>query len=322
MAEIGWQGIRITVPDDWEPGEFSGDGQSGHIRIDSMMQPRALVRWLAPSATKDVFGKVPTPIQGVDRILDNYIRALTKGERKQKKHIEADTSTRLLSKRKMGQRTVRTYSWRCPSDGRLAHGLVWHCKECGRTIIAEINGHEHEDVAGWAEAILPTVSDHAIDGQVLWAFFDLRVLVPEEFRLENSVMVGGKVELRLENDKREVISAQRWVANVAMRGGDLEAWAKRDLFKPLRQQHTFRYTTDSWFGHPGIRVDGRRKGPKEHLGFMWGRITGRERPFFLDGRIWHCEPANKIHCLHTLARESNRELIDAIQETMRCHPED
>jgi hypothetical protein len=186
-------------------------------------------------------------------------------------------------------------------------------------LIAEVNGSHDEDLAPVAERVLSSLEDHPRDGWTLWAVFGLRALVPEEFKLVHSTMMGGKIELRLEDDTKQVVSLQRWVANVALRGGGIESWARRDIFKPMAKQYRFQHEEDIVKGHEGLRVKGNKKGVGEHLGFMFGRVRGKERAFFLDGRIWHCEPENKLFTLHTLTAESNRELIETVLERVQCH---
>ncbi len=321
MAEIGWQGIRITVPDDWEPGEFGGDRDSGHIRIDAISMQRAVIRWMSAESTRDLFKRSDNETEAVEKVMDNYLKALQKAERKQKRRVDIDRGTRLLTRRQTGKKAIRSYSWACPDDGRVGQGIVWYCEDCERTVIAEVDGTKEEDLRSKAAEVLATLSDHPTDDWTLWAVFGLRAQVPSEFKLENSVMMGGRVELRLEDDDKQVVSLQRWVANVALRGGDLESWAKRDVLQPMTRQYSLQHECEEVMGHEGLIVDGRKKGVRDHLAFMIGRVRNKERPFFLDGRIWHCVPENKLFTLHTLTGESNRDLIDRIQERVQCHTE-
>jgi hypothetical protein len=89
----------------------------------------------------------------------------------------------------------------------------------------------------------------------------------------------------------------------------------------MRRSYSFRARREPVLDHEGIHVTGYKRGIQNHAAYILGRFIRRERPFFLDGRIWHCPNQNKLFTVHTLMKESNRSLVEDIIGSSQCGSE-
>ncbi len=320
MALVGWQGITVRVPDDWEPGQFSGDYTSGHMRLDSLEGPRLVVRWMGSDEVKDLYRREPSRDSAVERIVQNYLKKLEKTERKRKNEISYNPNTRLLSKRQTGKKAMRCYSWECRPDRRYGQGLVWYCEECQRTIIAEVTGKSKRQTEHEARQVLATLRDHPENGLAVWAFFGMHFEVPERFKLTGSTTMVGRIELRF-RDGSERVALQRWVANVVLEGRAFDDWVRRQIMGPMRQEFRVRLKKGTIHGHPGALLEGRKRRIHDTLIHIVTRLARRKTAYFLRGRVWHCEPSNKIFSVLTCTTEDNTNLADEITQSAVCHGE-
>ena len=78
----------------------------------------------------------------------------------------------------------------------------------------------------FAVKVLNAFRDHRTDGQVLWAAYDVRALLPEAFQLKRYRFEAGQYELDFANGSEHII-LHRWApASVLLRKQDLVQFAK------------------------------------------------------------------------------------------------
>ena len=85
---VAWQGVRIVLPDDWEPGAFSGDWGGGHLRIDERLEPRLVVRWLPKESTDKLFRRASSRQAAIDELADNYLESLERTHKKKRRELQ------------------------------------------------------------------------------------------------------------------------------------------------------------------------------------------------------------------------------------------
>jgi hypothetical protein len=310
---IGWRGVSLEAPEDWSLTSVSGEGVNGYLRVESPETLFLQVKWW------DRRGIVSVP-----DALDNYIRDLQKRGRRGGlprpgrrsavgRPLEWKKGPRSLSGIRPSEQAPVTYSW--TSDQR-AYGVVFHCSECKRLVIAEVVGRLEDDFSG-AAAILRSIREHPADGWNPWGMYGLFVEVPKLFQLEKHQLMTGYLRFAFRHRARTLL-VQRWgLANVALRGAGLQEWydyQERDRLARYR----YRYEAMEIHGHEGLRLFGREK---VMPGLFKGlhQLTSFTTPALrIEGRVWLCPEANKIYAVTAQHRRDDGTLDEVIRR-FRCH---
>lgn len=319
-AVVAWQGIRVTVPADWEPGAFSGDWSSGHMRIDERLEARLVIRWLSAESTAKLFARSPSRAAAIAQMAANYLTGLERSYRKRRRTVSHATVDRIVPRRKLNMTPMSWFEWSVERDGTCGIGFTGECAESGRVLISELTGRDPAEVRRRAEEIYANLRPFPeSDDSVLWSCFGLRFTLSREWTLAGTSLVGGKVEFRFAREDGARAAMQRWVANLALGKGDLVAWAKNQFARDLRGEFVFRMEKGRCRGHPAVLAEGSKRSPRDRAAHVARRVFRQETPFFLVARAWHCEPENRIYVVRTVCRESDRSLADSMLAHFACH---
>jgi hypothetical protein len=316
---IGWRGVSLEVPEDWSLTSVSGEGVNGYLRVESPETLFLQVKWW------DRRGIVSTP-----DALENYIRdlerrargsrvaalgaAIRRAEsRERRASLEWKRGPRSLAGIRPSEQAPVTYSW---TGGQRAYGVVYHCGECKRLVIAEVVGRLEDDFSG-AAAILRSIREHPADGWNPWGMYGLYVELPKVFQLEKHQLMTGYLRFAFRHRARTFL-VQRWgLANVALRGSDLKEWydyQERDRLARYR----YRYEPMEIHGHEGLRLFGREKllpGAAKGL----HQLTSFSAPALrIEGRVWLCPEGNKIYAI-TAQHGRDDGTLDEVVRRLRCH---
>ncbi len=236
-AWIGWQGIRLRVPADWTIGQISGDADDGALRIDSANTPRVQVKWK----------KRGSGVVDIDRTLQDYVNALTKRRKREDAKIDVQLGGKHLSRRKKKKSQLRCFSWR---GEQQAYGAAWHCSECDRTVICQVLGHLDEELESLAQEVLLSLEDHPQDGWTMWATYGLECWTPQDFDLADQKLMAGLIELRFACETEKIVIRRWGMSDIALRGKDLQQWAKQELVKGLKL-YDWSAESTTFRGHSG-----------------------------------------------------------------------
>lgn len=317
---VGWQGVRLVLPLDWEPGALSGDWSAGHVRIDQRLEPRFVVRWLADDSTRTLFRRSATRAEAIEQIATNYLDGLAREKKKKKHPIESRKTDRLLSRRRLDLNPVSFFEWECEREGTVGIGFTAECPTSGRVVIAELTGREPAELRSTAEWLWPDLRlGPESDDCVLWSAFDARIALPKSWRLTGSSLVLGKVEFRFTGEPGETLTLQRWTANLALGKGDLVEWAKKQLARDLRGEFLFRMERGRCHGHEAVLAEGTRRAPRERIAYAAKKLVRQDAPVHMRCRAWHCESENRIYILRTVGLESRADYIDEVAGRVFCH---
>jgi hypothetical protein len=320
MHVVAWQGVRMVLPTDWEPGALSGDWSAGHIRIDERLEPRLVVRWLAEDSTRTLFRKSGSRAEAIEQIADNYLEGLERDRKKKRLPIEYRKTERLLSRRKLDIAPITYFEWTSAKDGLYGLGFTGECSVSGRVVISELTGTNPLEMRRQAEAIYGDLHlAPESDEHVLWSAFGLRFSIPQVWRLAGNALVGGKIELRFVTDDGQSLAVQRWVANLALGKGDLVGWAKKQLAKDLRGEFLFRMERGRCHGHEAVLAEGTKRSPRDRIAHAAKRLVKQDTRCHMRCRAWHCEPENKIYVVRTVGLDSEAGFADEIAGRVLCH---
>src|SRR5207302_494261 len=138
------------------------------------------------------------------------------------------------------------YAWEAGAPrARRALGVIWHCSECRRLVIAELVGTPEDDLS-LAAAILKSIAEHGRDGWNTWGLYGLVVEVPTEFRIESQQLTTGYLKLAFRH-RAQALVVERWgLANVVLKEVSAARWFTAREAQRLAR---FRYGADEFEAH-------------------------------------------------------------------------
>jgi hypothetical protein len=125
LVLAGWSGITAEIPEDWNLGAVSGDSKGGYLRFDDDTMSRLEIKWSTGTGFVDL-----------NQVVDKYLRDLQKGRKKDEPEVVVEEDVKLISKHRRRKGGLKSFHWRAEGEG---WGAAWICKECGRTIIAQVS---------------------------------------------------------------------------------------------------------------------------------------------------------------------------------------
>jgi|LSQX01.1.fsa_nt_gb hypothetical protein len=316
---LGWQGVQLTVPEDWNIGGIGGGQEEGYLRIQDAEMPRVELKW----ATSTGFVNIDAAVEG-------YLKKIRQ-DRSKDKNIEVDTDATVVSKRKMRKKILRCFSWRSEVHGL---GAAWYCAECKRTFIAQILSKPEEDGANLAERILGSIQDHPADGWIRWATYNFDAQVPEDFSLTARKLMAGHIQLTFKRDVAadtarsiilqnlvvpEELTLARWgMAGTILKNKTLQQWAADEMGTRLKRIKPELEPTET-NGHEAIRVSATNlslQGPLFRTIARFAEVPYADR---IRGLVWHCPQSNSVHLVQMLIDYTNEELLTEIATRFTCH---
>lgn len=313
---IGWQGILVNVPDNWDLTGFSGDDQTGYVRIDDGEEMAVEVKWATEPMPRKKNEVLKKPDVEVRR--ESYFRLLKKGAKKKK----MDVSTKETDAPKVVLRPERTATGFTWIADRKAFGAVWHCDTCRRTVIVQVLGSPSGkgSFGTTAEAVLGSMRCHGDDPDWrTWALYDLQTEVPSAYRLESQELMNVYLRLTF-TQKTARLTVEQWsLANVARKSSYLDIWVASNTKSTELNGARYTVTEGTVFGHDSIRLSG---------GLAFGMPMAHavreamrfQRPATRFGGVaWECEPSNKLFAVSHLRPGKLPALADTVASRTLCH---
>jgi hypothetical protein len=299
---VGWRGISLAVPEDWSLTSVSGEGANGYLRVESPESLFLQVKWWQKR------GLVSVPDS-----LDSYIADLKKRSKKLRRDLEFKTRPKGVVSRRPSDQAALTYTWR--ADQR-AYGMVWHCSECRRLVIAEIVGRLEDDFSV-ASDILNSIREHAEGGWTTWGMYGMSLDVPDKFQIEKHRLMTGYLEFSFRWRSRTV-RAERWgLANVILKDADLRDWFEYRERSRL-SRYTYRCEETEVNGHTALHLVGRER-ILPGLARAVHHLTGLTRPALrFEALVWECPDTNKVVALTSQHCGRDGTLADII-DRFQCH---
>jgi hypothetical protein len=300
---IGWRGVSLRVPEEWTLSKVSSEGASGYLRADSLEGPFVQVRWSEKKG-----------LVSVADAFDTYVRDLQKTAKKQRREIEFKLKPRVLAGVHKSADAPLTYSW---SSDQKALGLIYHCGECHRMVIAEVVGPREADL-GVAPAILASIREHGEGGWNTWGVHGLTAQLPQEFQLEKHTLVTGYVMLRFRSRSRLLILQQWGLANVALKGTNVSEWYEYQERSRLGR-YAYRRERSAFRDHEAVWLTGRDK-IMPGIAKAIQQLGALTRPALgFRACIWQCEETNRIYAL-SAEHHRGDPIFDQVLQRMACHP--
>lgn len=322
---IGWQGLLVNVPENWDLTGFSGDELAGYVRMDDGEEQALEVKWATESAPKRPWwskgaGEAAAP-PDVEVRRESYFRLLKQNAKKKKLAISTQETEPLRSVLRP-ERTASGFTW---TADRKGIGAVWYCGICRRVVIAQVLGAPSGKggLTSVAEAVLGSLRCHGDDpAWRTWALYDLVTQVPAEYRLESQELMNVYLRLTFARKTARVAVEQWSLANVARRNAYLDVWLSSNTRSAELSGARYTVEESEEHGHPAITLRG---------GLAFGmpmvqavrEATRLQRPATrFAGVAWECEPSNKVFAISELRPGNAPGIAAAVAERTLCHTED
>lgn len=329
-TRIAWQGISVTVPQDWAFAGLGGDWRKGSYRVAAPLDTFVEVEWSQASGSPNL-----------KREFDASIQRLRQKSRRSSAPIEVKEKPGALSGLRLGGGVPHTFSLRSDS---LAYGALWHCPESGRLLLAKVVGPSSESLGPLARSVLGTVVDWSHEEWVPWSVYGFSFRAPRTMRLQKPELKSGHIALefvkvrssragllpipipglRLADleveDRRRTLTVQRWgLANVALRRDEFQSWIGGALFRRLKA-YDYKRLAAEWGEHEAAEVQGRRAGVRALLKRLPALLLRRDPVDSLVGHAWVCRASNRIFAVTASgARDEARDLASQVAATIECH---
>jgi hypothetical protein len=268
---FAWQGVRLTVPTDWELAYTHGRRADGFLRLTDVDGVRMELRWNGRRT------KSPAA-DGVDACLADVCRAA----RKSGKDFGIRRDTKLASPPGM---QAECYAW---TERRQNLGMLSRCTGCGRTVHLHVMGRPGEPLKGTARRIFASLQDHpdAPDAPEPWRFHDMAFAVPPGQPLLRQRLRAGLERMVFGRRRTRIEFLRASLAELLLTDADLKTCFVRMCARSLRRR-SFKATPQKHRGHDAIRVEGRPWLIVNPL-----RLVGLART--TQAVCWHCDTTNRI----------------------------
>jgi len=319
---LGWQGIELNVPEEWNIGGIGGGREDGYLRVQDAELPRVEVKWGAAEG-----------FVNIDATVNGYLKKLRQ-DKKAGKDIEIDTDASVVSKRKMKKKALSCFTWRTDVCG---YGAAWYCADCKRTVIVQVTARPEEDGAKLAERVIASIQDHPVGGWIRWATYGFQTHAPEGFNLTAQKLMAGHIQITLKRDitadaarsimlqnlvAPEELTLSRWgMANVILKNKTLEQWAEEEMggrLKRIKPQMEPAQVN----GHEALHVSAQHLPLHQQLFRLIARFADVPYADRIRGLIWHCPQSNSVHLVQMLVDIGNEDLPAEIAGRFICHPDE
>lgn len=324
---IGWQGMRFSLPPEWNITGFSMDRREGYLKVDSPGTMFVQVKWTDTRAPKrrtlaellfDLwrrFRKTPEtePKQpDLRAMLENFLKQTAKHARKQKATFDCRIKPETIEAN--GERAAHNFSW---IGGGVGQGKIWHCRKCGRVVIAQVIGQPRDNISDVAAQMFGDIIDHAEQGWYTWALYDLVAQIPADFVLKTQKLMSGYLKLEFER-RGEKIVLERWgLANITLKKFTLPEWFEQVC--PLRNHRAATEET-SVQGHLAVRATGRIRGVGSWVRALRGSLFTLNPPAIrYEAMLWECPESNKIYAIQLWRNLKTEGLLNEVVVRCECH---
>lgn len=299
---VGWQGLSLSLPEDWNIGGIGGGKTDGYLRFDDPDMSRLEIKWADPGNSAI----------DLDKLIDKYLREISKGKSK----VLVSRDVKLASNRKLrGKKGAKFFAWKGEAQG---FGAAWFCPDCHRTVLVQVMGRLDEPVQNLAERIIIDIEDHPKSDWILWSAYGFDFYSPKDFTLASQKLMAGLIEIGLALDT-ELLSGARWgMANVILRRRSLEQWGRQELAKRLKKFDAT-FVEIKFHGHDAIAIEGRSALPQEKVKSFIDHVRGKGFPDRVKALLWHCPESNKLFYVEGIVDREHVQLVEDAAERIVCH---
>jgi hypothetical protein len=299
---VGWQGVSVRVPEEWSPVSVSGEGETGYLRVASPDTRSLEIKW------EETKGAVSVP-----DALARYFKKLARTAKKSRHVLTIKERPKQLGSLRPQNQAPISYSWEAD---RRALGVIWHCGDCRRLVIAELVGAADDDLS-LARTILKSIAEHGRDGWNTWGLYGLVIAVPAEYRIESQQLTTGYLKLAFRH-RAQALVVERWgLANVVLKEVSAARWF---TVREAQRLSRFRYREDEIEvrGHCVTRLEGGDRLLPAAARTIQSIARLSLPALRFHGYVWDCPDSNKIFAITGQARKGG-DVTRQVFERFVCH---
>jgi len=323
---LGWQGLTLRVPVEWNPGRVAGGRERGDLRIDDPDGARLELRWETPKTEVNI-----------EKTVENFVSTLAKQAKKEKRPFTSLGDLSLVSKHKKGKNRATSFGWTSDNSGDApcGYGVAWSCPDCKRVVVAHLLGQNHEApkrVERSVQEILGSLDCDGHGGWDTWAAFELALDVPDEFPVARSQMLVSRLDLEWIRPRpiglygwgrrAERLRVQRFpVAGVLLEGKPLSEWADWNIAFKNKALSLSRREEEkaSVNGHEALVYRGPVRDPRARISILFFDLILRRKTPHTRVLVWQCEQSNRIFAFESEMSLVNEGIPDDVLESLACH---
>lgn len=317
LKPIGWQGIKLRVPEDWNFVVEAGNKNAGYAGFDSAYSNFEL-KW-GKMKKKKAFS--------LDAIVDNLIEKMKK----------TNKTFDLLKKRKMkvfGHNAVY-FQFTTALKG---YGIAWYCDHDEKVFVGlfSFKPSEREKAEVVFNSLVDSVRCHSRGKRDQWTVFGFSLKVPSDFELKKRKFLVGFLTLSFYTEKRHPFCTEKhdlifqyWSpATLKFKGfyGDPKRWFKEVYEETLERRckgklKKGRFRSFRIMGHAAKTLTSTVK-----RGFISQVITKNKTC------MWYCPETNRMYAV-TLSKalskprvlptkkyeDEPKETFNKILASISCH---
>jgi len=256
----------------------------------------------------------------LQKILDEYFKGMRKRLGESADGLKIKRNIELIKNEEFFKdRDVVFYNWK--TDVR-ANGAIWYCKECRRIVVIQIMGYLKESILNDTIRIIESVHDHP-EGQVnLWSAYQLSVDIPRRYQLDKRKLMSGYLMFSFIDGSR-ILSVERFgLADVILRGADLQSWFRSYYAKNLRG-YGFSFEEDQLSDNEyeqKMKLSGQERRFIDRIPFsplfVIDKVMRRKQ---VVARFWQCKESNRIFVVMAISKKGADELVSQVASSIKCH---
>ncbi len=304
---LGWSGITLELPEDWELSGLSGDDKSGYLRLEDADMPRLELKWSESKQKKP----------DLQKVLDDYFKLVRKNYKRKDTNLHIQRNVNLIKDAEFFEdREVVFFSWK--GDFR-ASGVIFHCQICKRITIVQVMGHLKENIKETTSRILRSVRDHPVGQATLWSAYQLNAEVPRRYRLDKHKLLSGYLLFSFVDGSRKVSIERYGVADVTLKEQDLEEWFRGRYAKAIRG-YGFSIESSNGDADERLTLIGEETRIIDRVPLAPALVIDkvmRRKTFAVS--LWRCHHSNRIYVVQAIAKQDAARTAEEIAASIQCH---
>ncbi len=300
--DLAWYGVKLNIPDEWNPGQLVGDAGSGNVRLDDAQIVRAEIEWKEAGGDPDV-----------DRIVDRYVEGLAKNAQKKKHALSVERRVPIEGLDTPGLSGSECFRW---EGAFVVTTLAGYSEISDRLLFIRVMTRPDEDAGELLAKLFNSLGDTASDDWQPWGLYGLTCSSPPGYPLEEYELKSGHIRLLFKKEKSLLRIDRLSLARTLLTSKSLGDWYEQFFDKDLRFIDLSVVDQEE----ETISIDGAPKGRAQSLLQPLPFWNTRPR-LFLRGRAWVSDEENKIFVIQSFYGRNEQALdLDEIQKRMCAEP--
>lgn len=282
--EIAWNGISFLAPDIWQAGII----EKQYLMLEDDSGPVMELKW--------------NHIKGAFSHKTHLNRLASLNRKGPGKGLE---KCAIPPEWKSAVKHYKASAFVWGKGGISGKGLILYCPECKKALLIQFYQINNQEVIYPFERILDSLRDHNEGDKTVYSIFDIRIEIPEPFRLKRHRFESGNYELEFYSPKGNIIVYLWGPASIILKDINLVRFAGNLIMKPEREFSIL---------DGGRIIEWYQGTNSNHLQYLWNKIKwGYSCRMF---KIWHDVNLNRILAVYFKSKKGqDKHLFNRICES-------